>query len=83
MKIYVNNIEIETKDILQITDAGNNFHGFVINLMQDKKVIIQEPRSRDDSSEQKKDKNERYRALRKKVEQEWQKDKTEFIILNL
>lgn len=83
MKIYVNHKEIETKEIVQITDAESKFHGFVIHLIQDEKIKIQEPELYNDYPQEKRNKNDRYRALRKKVEEQWEKDKTEFIILNL
>ncbi len=83
MKIYVQHKEVETKEIVQITEAGRRKHGFIIHLIGEIQVNITEEEEYNMYDREKASINDRYRALRKKVEDEWNKDKTEFVILNL
>lgn len=83
MKIYVQSIEIETKEILFIKEAESGKHGFVIYLTGDRKINITESEMYNDYPGEKRNKNDRYRQLRKKVEEEWEKDKIDHIVLNL
>lgn len=83
MKIYVCGKEIETKEIIQITSSESRTHGFIIHLVGERQIDISESERYDDYPGDKRIKNDRYRRLKEKVIAEWEKDKTEFIILNL
>lgn len=83
MVIIVEGHEIETKEITQIKEAGHREHGFVIHLIGGKKVNITERENYDAYHSELARINDRYRKLREKVEEYWNKDKTEYIVLNL
>jgi len=82
MKIYVRGREIETKEIVQITDAGRRTHGFVIHLTGERTVSITQPEVYDMTNGDKGRINDSYRELREKVVTEWEKDKNDFTVLN-
>jgi len=83
MKIYVQGKEIETKEIVQITEAGFRTHGFIIHLIGEREIPITQDELYDSYNHDKARINDKYRNLRERVESEWNKDKTDFIILNL
>lgn len=82
MKIYVNSIEVETKDIIKIEEAGCRMHGFIIHLINNKVIPITQPQKYDMSNSDCAAINDRYRRLRGKVEAEWNKDKINHIVLD-
>ena len=83
MKIIVQGKEIETKEITQITESPRRHHGFTIHLAGEKSVFIGEEEEYNMSNHEKGNINDRYHNLRKRVEEKWNEDKTEFVILNL
>lgn len=83
MIIIVQNKEIETKDIIQIKEPSGKFHGFEIYLTNDRIIPIIEVEKHDMYNSQKANINDRYSKLKERVIEEWNKDKTEFIVLNL
>ena len=86
MKIIVENNLIETKDIVSIVDMDINYHGFMIVLIDGgviENIVVGQRRDNLMNPSQCDEINERYRVLKEKVIIEWEKDKTEMIILNL
>jgi len=83
MKIYVQGKEIETKEIVQITEAGFRTHGFIIHLIGEREIPITQDEVYDMTDRDKGYINDKYRNLRERVESEWNKDKADYIILNI
>ena len=81
MKIYVEGKEIETKEIIQIRDVKLVHNGFIICLTEERFINISESckmgYKENESIKQK------YNALKEKVIEKWNEDKTDFIVLNL
>ena len=81
MKIYVEGREIETKDIVQIRDVKPVYNGFIVCLTGERFVHLSESckmgYKENESIKQK------YNALKEKVIEKWNEDKTDFIVLNL
>ena len=83
MKIIVEGHEIETKEITSIEEAGWRRHGFIITLIGNRKIDISIPEKYDMRPSECRIINDRYRRLRNKVEEMWEKDKTDVPIFNL
>lgn len=83
MLIIVKGKEIETKEIIQITESERGTVGFTIQLLGSRFINIVEPSSYDSGSNYLMQRTRVYRELREKVEEKWNEDKTDFIILNL
>lgn len=82
-KIIVEGYEIETKEIVKITDAGHRRCGFIIHLIGPRKLTIDEPEPYDAMPSFVANINDRYRRLRIKIQEEWDKDKTDIKTFNL
>lgn len=83
MKIYVTGIEVETKDIINITEAGFRTHGFIIHLIGNQTIDITKPQNYDMSTNACASINDKYAVLKDKVKAEWEKDKLNHIVLDL
>jgi len=83
MLIIVEGKEIETKEITQIKDIEGKYHGFVIYLIGERSINISRSQIYETNNYERSNINDSYRALRGKVEEKWNQDKTDFIILNL
>lgn len=82
MKIYVEGKEIETKEIIQIRDAGECY-GFVIYLTGGRLLNIIQGKDHRITSEENEIIKQKHNALKDKVIEKWNEDKTDFIVLNL
>ena len=80
MLIIVQGSEIETKDIIQIKESQGETVGFTIQLLGSRFIHIIEGRSHRNEIVER---TRVYRELREKVEEKWNEDKTDFILLNL
>ena len=83
MLIYVEGFEIETKEIISIESAGWRKCGFTIKLTNDRELFIGEKEPYDAYPHEVAFINNRYRVLRNKIEEQWNKDKIEHVVLNL
>lgn len=83
MKIVVENKLIETKEIVNIEESGRRKHGFIIHLIDGTKVKIEQDEVYDMMPSECGRINDRYRALREKVVEYWEKDRTDIPILKL
>jgi len=83
MKIVVENKLIETKEIVSIEESGRKKHGLVINLIDGSQIKIEQDEVYDIMPSECGRINDRYRALREKVKEYWEKDKTDIPILKL
>lgn len=76
-KIRVESHEIDTKDIVKITDAGWRRIGFEIHLVGGKVISIDRPEPYDMTPMGVRDLSNPYDRLRQKVEEKWNADKSE------
>ena len=83
MKIYVKGNEIETKEIISIKEAGWRKCGFTIYLTENRKLVIEENEPYDAYPSEVALINDKYRELRKKIEEQWSKDKVDHIVLDI
>lgn len=83
MLIVVEGKEVETKDIVRIVDAGWRMLGFVIQLTGDREVRFLEHEKYDSYPSEVAAISHRYRELRRKVEEYWEKDKNDIPCLSL
>ena len=83
MIIYIQGKEVETRHILKISEAGFRRHGFEIHLIDGKIVSITEKQNYDSTNLTLAGINDRYRALREKVEEKWKEDKVDYTSLYL
>ena len=83
MLIYVEGVEIETREIISIENAGWRKCGFTIKMTNNRELFIGEKERYDSYPHEVAFINSRYRVLRNKVEEQWRKDKIEHVVLNL
>jgi len=76
-KIRVESYEIDTKDIVKITDAGWRRIGFHIHLVGGRVLTIDREKPYDMTGERVSALRDPYRRLRKEVEKKWAEDKSE------
>jgi hypothetical protein len=82
-KIRVEGVEIDTKDIVKITDAGRRRIGFKIHLVGPRVVTIDRPEPYDMIPMEVGQLHKPYDELRKIVEKKWAEDKSEIEAFNL
>jgi hypothetical protein len=83
MKIIVEGHEIETRDIVDIVEAGRRMHGFIIYLTENRQLHITEKQQYDMTPYECCHINNRYRELREKVYKKWQEDKSDIPVFKL
>ena len=83
MIIYVEGNEIETKEIISIKNAGWRRCGFTIYLTNNRKLVLEEKEPYDAYPSEVARINDRYRRLRKDIEEQWNKDKCDHVVLSL
>lgn len=76
-KIRVESHEIDTKDIVKITDAGWRRIGFEIHLVGGEVISVDRPEPYDMTPMGVSDLSRPYRELREKIERKWEEDKSE------
>jgi len=76
-KIRVESYEIDTKDIVKITDAGWRRIGFHIHLVGGRVIAIDRKEPYDMVPSMVGDLRRPYERLRKEVEKKWEADKSE------
>ena len=83
MQIIVQNKLIETTEIISVEEAGYRIHGFIIYLIDGSKIEITKKEDYDMMNHEYAVINKRYRVLKEKVIEYWEKDKTNIPILRL
>ncbi len=84
MEIIVEGHKIDTKDIWKIEEAGFRMHGFIIRITGESPDIhIVQKQKYDMTPSDCAEINERYRKLRKAVEEKWEQDKNDLPVFKL
>jgi len=76
-KIRVESYEIDTKDIVKITDAGWRRIGFHIHLVGGRVIAIDREKPYDMTPAGVSDLSRPYRRLKEEVKKKWEADKSE------
>ena len=83
MKILVEGIEIETKEIADIQEVKGRKFGFVIYLSNDRKIRITEDMAYESTISERRYINNKYKRLKEQVVAKWKEDKIDVPVFNL
>ena len=83
MKILVEGIEIETKEILDIQEVTGRQFGFIIYLANERKIRITEDMAYESTISERRHINNKYKRLKNEVISKWKEDKIDIPVFNL
>ena len=83
MKILVEGIEIETKEIADIQEVTGRQFGFIIYLANDRKIRITEDMAYESTTSERRYINNKYKRLKEQVISKWKEDKIDVPVFNL
>ena len=83
MKILVEGIEIETKEIADIQEVTGRQFGFIIYLVNDRKIRITEDMAYESTISERRYINNKYKRLKEQVVAKWEEDKIDIPVFNL
>ena len=83
MKILVEGIEIETKEIVDIQEVTGRQFGFVVYLSNDRKIRITEDMAYESTISERRCINNKYKRLKEQVVAKWEEDKIDIPVFNL
>lgn len=83
MIINIKGTDVETKEIVAITEAGWRTHGFIVHLTEKRTINVTEPQEYDMTPGDCGYINDGYRKMREEIEEYWNKDKRDVPVIGL